>query len=845
MRSHTIIPSVPRGYQLDPCGDWLSIIVPEATTNLFTNPSIRDGLTNCGQIGVGSTIARVFTYQRFGAASLQCTPGASTTAGTEMVVNLVAGTTYTMSVYVNDPSGRAMQLQFYDRVLGTAINTTTFRPQPGVWTRAWVSATPISTGSHGLRILKNGSTSTAVFYCDGYQCEAKAYPTTYCDGDQKGFVPTRADYYWTGAPHASTSVRIAQCRAGGKEMKLSLFGFRLLSIVGLGMAPTANVSLPGGFLGGATYQRTVYESRLFSLLGDMRSDTIGICQDQANLIDALKHDLTTPPQPLLLRYQRLHGADDSAVSEEAYIRCLHEPLGPGNTYDNLYQESTELRFRQDRLPTIESVGEVGASLTWEYNPAGGVADYLVMRTSAGVWQPVASGIPNGNVYIIRKNPITGLIFIGGAFTSFGGDGNKNRIFIYNPATGTASAIGVGANGDVYDIAFRANGDAIIVGNFTSIGGVACNRIAEYSTTGVVSAIGVGFDNIVRAVIIDARGNIIATGDFLNGGGIGINRLASINTSDTYATIGTGLGASGYALALDTDGSSFYVGGAFTNGGGVAECDYIAYIDGGTTFTGMSAGLTGTIRALLVDSGGTLYAGGTNAADCVRWNKVQFIDLGSGLASVQRYAINPIDNALYAVGAFRGTAVGPWSTDTGTTIARFASGEWHKTDIYLDGTSTEYALEFTPDGVIYLGGDHASVQASYPNNISNPGDAGAYPIFEFNGPGTIVALINHTTGKSIFFDQLVMTDDEKIFFDLNPSNIILRSNIRGDISRYVNRSSQIAEFFIQGRDLVNTTGSNIIGVLIDDSDDPIRTDSGTTAIIHFRPRYQSLQSLIYR
>ena len=50
----------------------------------------------------------------------------------------------------------------------------------------------------------NAGTSGKFFYIDGAQCEAKAYPTPYCDGS------LGTGHAWTGTAHASTSTRTAE-----------------------------------------------------------------------------------------------------------------------------------------------------------------------------------------------------------------------------------------------------------------------------------------------------------------------------------------------------------------------------------------------------------------------------------------------------------------------------------------------------------------------------------------------------------------------------------------------------------------------------------------------------------
>src|SRR5687768_1054745 len=104
MQRHRIIPTAPDGYALDPVRGLFSVVIPEATTNLVTNPSVETATT--GWTAVGGSIARSTTQQRRGVYSLAVTPTSGTTDGVYFgTVSLTSGTTYTASVDVYGAPG--------------------------------------------------------------------------------------------------------------------------------------------------------------------------------------------------------------------------------------------------------------------------------------------------------------------------------------------------------------------------------------------------------------------------------------------------------------------------------------------------------------------------------------------------------------------------------------------------------------------------------------------------------------------------------------------------------------------------------------------------------------------
>jgi hypothetical protein len=105
-----------------------------------------------------------------------------------------------------------------------------------------------------------------------------------------------------------------------------------------------------------------------------------------------------------------------------------------------------------------------------------------------------------------------------------------RIGRVNGSTRALSAIPQGANNVVRCMLLLPGGDVIMGGDFTSIGGIAANRVARYNpTTGVWSPLGVGVgDASVNALALTPGGELVVVGSFISAGGAARPNIARYN-----------------------------------------------------------------------------------------------------------------------------------------------------------------------------------------------------------------------------------------------------------------------------------------------------------------------------
>jgi uncharacterized delta-60 repeat protein len=212
-----------------------------------------------------------------------------------------------------------------------------------------------------------------------------------------------------------------------------------------------------------------------------------------------------------------------------------------------------------------------------------------------------------NAIALRAN---GDVFVGGAFTQVNGI-IQNRITQLT-ANGTVMSafddfLPNGANGEVHAIVVQPNDQLIIAGDFTSVGGTACSRIARLTPYFTFSYLidaafnqSPGFDGRVSALRLQPDGKVVAGGEFTSFSGTTRNkiaRLTSTGTLDATFTPGSGFNGAVTALGLRSDGQ-VAVGGAFTtsNGNGLA----LLSSTGATSMVfDPGTGPDGTIRSITV------------------------------------------------------------------------------------------------------------------------------------------------------------------------------------------------------------------------------------------------------
>jgi hypothetical protein len=189
------------------------------------------------------------------------------------------------------------------------------------------------------------------------------------------------------------------------------------------------------------------------------------------------------------------------------------------------------------------------------------------------------------------------------------------------------------------------------------------------------------------------------GSFTNAGGVTANRIA-LWDGRQWTALGSGVSAPVFAIAFQ--GTNVFVGGGFSSAGGVPNTSYIARWDG-QNWHALGAGMNGTVRALAV-SGTNLYAGGSfgnPGPRIARWDGSAWSSLAGGVDAGAVYAL-----AFAGTNLFIGGDFGTVNSGTGYNyVARWNGATWSRLGYYGAYGVNNPVLAMTAIGsVVYFGGD---------------------------------------------------------------------------------------------------------------------------------------------
>jgi len=324
----------------------------------------------------------------------------------------------------------------------------------------------------------------------------------------------------------------------------------------------------------------------------------------------------------------------------------------------------ELNYGPNGEPLLRPTGPT--ALGWNAVGAPGAPNGV---SGGGVVGPLSS-------YVAALAVSGSDLYVGGNFTQAGGIA-ANRVAKWN---GTSwSSLGTGAANGVNRAvtALAISGSDLYVGGwFTEAGGIAANRVAKWDGTSW-SSLGMGAANGVAGGIVGndpfvsdlaiSGSDLYVSGWFRQAGGIAANNVAKWNGT-SWSSLGTGaangvggaIGNDPYVMALAISGSDLYVGGTFTEAGGIAAKRVAKW--NGTSWsslgTGPANGVNFTVFVLAV-SGSDLYmggwflqAGGVAANRVAKWNGTNWSSLGTGVTIMSTMR----DDASVRALALRGTDV---------------------------------------------------------------------------------------------------------------------------------------------------------------------------------------------
>lgn len=813
------LPEVPTGYPLPP---YFGLVVPigEDRENLITNPSFELDLINWAQ-GGGAASSRTTTEQYVGAYSMQVnTSGASSMVyGGATPLSLTSGANYAASMRFFCPIG-GLPYDFYVATTGLVrLSGIKFR-STGFWQWITFIYNEASTTSRDLIIATDGIMAQGkTFYVDAVQFEltsaGKRYPTTYIDGDQFGLTPNEfpLPYYWTGTPHASSSIRSGLTRSGGQVVNLKDMGLILAVVTGLGLVTPQHATLPLGQLDGEIYQRTRKQSRIFSLAGRVtQRSAILLDQSFSSLSSILDIDASPRQEPFIMKYTPLD-EQEVQIGPELDIIATYEG-GLEGQRNNLNTETFTATFKQ-YLPLLLGHSE-GGTLSNSLSVTN--ANSAIRRKSDGTWASVSTGFTGGlaRIVALARHP-NGTIYWGGDFTDAGGSG-ADYAAIYNPVTNALSVVksATAFNAEVQVITVGPDGSVYFGGNFTNVDGIAnADGIVKYNpVTNTFSALGTGVaaGGDVWAIAFDSAGNLYAGGLFTLMGGVANTVNVAKWNGTVWSALSTGTNDRVHTI-LAISSTEVYIGGNFTLAGGVANTIRIAKFNG-TVFSALGTGANAVLRHIRKAPSGLLYVVGAFTTLDGRsiqyigtWNGVTFQPVGSPSAvfsdTIQGIDFKP-NGTFIVVGEF-GSVNG---VSYPSQIAEFDGVGFSPISVQLP-SGPVFDVIIMPDGTLYFGFNATgTATAEVTTTVTNTGTGKAYPFIKVTGPSsgssTLYSIRNITTGKSLFFFYAIQAG-ETITMNLDPQNLSFNSDFYGDISYAVLIGSNDADFYL-------SKGSNKIALL---------------------------------
>lgn len=794
---HTQQPPIISGYILNPNRGHWSIEVPSEQTNWIENPSTEVDTTNWSGSGGATAVSRSSAWAYSGLYSLYALGVFGNTAAVYFQSSIAAGT-YMYSCALYSVNGVRLWIDITGSGFDAGRLDVTVPPGEVVIAEFPVPIVVPSTSTLGIsfQVVNNGTE----FYVDAQLLESGTKISPFFDGNSPGC-------YWLGLPDLSTSYRTLEANSG-PITNFDELGFFIDQYAGAGMPSLDVQATDYAIIDGSEYDGTRTADRVLALSGRFSGTSQQVVQQQkAALIDIINRDRSPYDVPLVLRYQAYKC--DVPIGKPLRATAVYVSGLEGST-DNLYAEPAVIQFRCNDPYFYEMITSGTTMAVFDQF----VAPRTIRYDRNHVWSTMNGGPDNQLVRAIKRG-VDGWLYVGGQFTSVNGIPQTRYLARWREDLGWQSianlAAGVGAEPGVHTIVLAANGDMYIGGDFANVNAIAStNNIAKYrpSTAAWSALIASGANSTVRAMAIDGTGLLYLGGDFTSIGGVAANRIAKFDaTGPTITALGTGMNAGVWCLAVDS-ANNLYVGGRFTTANGVVvSC--IAYYTASTgVFSAMSGGVatvtagTLTVFAITITPNGLVYvggnfvtAGGVTVNHIAIWTGSSWQALGPagspGFTSISGNVVRAITayNNLVHIGGFF-TAAGGGSSYNGYAIWNGYS--WLRGDVAPASSPTFYAIHVDKLGVTLGYDTSGTATLSKTIALASASTSIARPVFTLKNttadPQRIYQILNATSGDSIYFD-LIMLSGETIIIDTRRRRVT--STIRGDLTYTVLAGSNFA------------------------------------------------------
>lgn len=396
---------------------------------------------------------------------------------------------------------------------------------------------------------------------------------------------------------------------------------------------------------------------------------------------------------------------------------------------------------------------VGGAFT-QFQPPGmvavtrnGIAALDADVTTAGAptaWDAAAD--PGTVVDTLLLHPGNGLLYIGGAFSSIGGQ-TRNNLAAVAGSDGSLNAWDPDANAAVYAMVLSTDGTSLFVGgafNTTTLGTAAINGKSRDYLAKVDSSTGAVDDGWTPAANGTVRtmealgGSLMLGGDFTTIDDIQRLYIANVGTvSGAVTTLDPSSEATVRVLRQSGSGGALFAGGDFISLGGKGR-DRLAALNTATgAATDWNPSVNGIVRAI-APSVTAIYIGGDfSAVDGRARNHFAAIDpVSAQPVAGWDMSVDDTVNALILNGTtlYLGGAFTHVGSDTRKGLASFNTGtialtSWAPS---VDNGSVQAMALFNDEApVMYIGGSFTSVNNTVRNRLAALDDTGALTSWDPN------------------------------------------------------------------------------------------------------------------
>lgn len=338
---------------------------------------------------------------------------------------------------------------------------------------------------------------------------------------------------------------------------------------------------------------------------------------------------------------------------------------------------------------------------------GELFPYKIAAWDGFRWSNFNEG-PDGQIHTLAV--LTSGELVGGGSFGYTGGANVNTIarwdgMRWSPMGRTSLP--------VYALCVLRNGDLLAGGRFTSIDGVSAQRIARWNGE-IWQPVGVTtFSSSFRyvyAITEQPNGNIVVGGDFTAIGGVPANHIAMWNGS-TWSAMGSGMAPTAERAVTDLislPNGDVIAGGNFSAAGGVPARN-VARWDG-ASWHPMADGASSLGSLALLPTGELIAGGGFTTPEgllrrVVKWDGVAWQALGEGPPSVALLVLPNGD--VISGGSF--AAAG---NVLANGVARWNGSEWRPLGYGINVVPAERpvtSLAALPNGEIIAGGGFISAE----------------------------------------------------------------------------------------------------------------------------------------